>query len=136
MRVWIFLFLTAYAGLSFAHNMSEETKKNKIQSALFNFSNKITHNDIQISAAPLAADFELQYSRFFESGDKTLEDFEVEFENEDSRFKIQCDFLSGEYGRKKAIYFIVYRNCSLLDLESYKEKEIKLNTQFWNDWKY
>lgn len=133
--LWI-LFIGILANMAYAHNMSESTKKDKIIDALSNLSKNIKHSDIQISPAPLTPDFELQYSRFFESGDKTLEDFAVEYEQDSERYEISCDFLAGEYGRAKAVYFIVYRNCIQIDLNSYQEREIKLNTQFWNDWKY
>jgi hypothetical protein len=116
--------------------MSETLKKDKIQEALASHAKNITHNNIEISSAPLTADYELQYSRFFEAGDKVIEDFTLEVDIKDIPHRVTCDFLSGEYGKEKAVYFIVYKNCNLLNLESFKEKEIKLKTQLWDDWKY
>ena len=136
MKIFIALVVGLLSINIHAHNMSEDLKKDKIQEALADLSKKVTHNKIHISSAPLTPDFELQYSKFFESGDKELEDFQAEVSINNIPHEITCNFLSGEYGEYKAVYFIVYKNCISVNLENYKEKEISLKTQFWDDWRY
>ena len=119
----------------YAHQMGLEIKLSKIKEALKPYSRSIASNKIIISPNPFAADLELQLSRL-ESGDKDIESISVDFYMDEQPHKVECDFLTGEYGRKKAIYFTIYKNCQLTNLENYKSKEIKLSPQFWNDWKY
>ena len=115
--------------------MSDDLKKEKIQEALSALSHDIGYYDIKISAAPFALEYDLQMARF-EEGDKDIDKFTVLLDIGDVPHQVNCNFLSGESGEHKAIYFIVYKSCELINFDTYKTTTFEPPTQFWNDWKY
>lgn len=135
MRISIILILGLICQLTMAHNMAEELKKDKIIEAVAHITEDVTHFDINITANPLKLDLDLQLARF-DSGDKDIDKVVVSTVINGTDYQIDCDLLSGEYGDAKAIYFLIYRNCVLLNLNDFKAKDIKLSAQFWDDWKY
>jgi len=118
-----------------AHNMSEETKKTKILTALHDYSTQIGFYDIDISSSPFKLDLDLQLARL-DDGDKDIGDFIAKLNYKGEEHRIECDILTGEYGATKAIYFMIFRNCTLKNLNSYLTVNIDLNAKPWTDWKY
>lgn len=135
MKLAISLFIALLSLQSFAHNMSEEKKREKIKRAIASFSSSIGYYDIEISNAPFKFDYQLQAARL-DSGDQDIDEFSVKLNYQEKDYSIKCDLLSGEYGETKTIYFMVYKNCNLINLTSYKTQAIKLKTQTWDDWRY
>lgn len=135
MRILVILIMSVVCQGTLAHNMTTELKKDKIIEALDEFTQNINHHDITITANPLSLDYSLQMSRL-DSGDKDIDKVLVSSIINGEKHRISCDMLSGEYGDARATYFIIYENCELINLDSFKVKSIELSPQTWDDWRY
>lgn len=131
----ILITILSLTSKGFAHNMPETIKKDKIIEAMAHLTKNITPYDIHIEASPLTLDLDFQLSRF-ESGDKDIDSFTLTTTIDEEDYILKCDLLSGEYGRERAIYFLIYKNCSLQNLKTEQSTSISITTQSWDDWKY
>ena len=136
MRILIILF-TGFLFLqsAHAHNMREGLKKQKIKRALAHITTEIADHQIDITPNPLSWNLDFQWVRL-DPGDKDIDDVTVYTQINGEEYKITCEVLSGEYGREKPIYFMVYENCTKTNMYNYKTKSISLAKQEWTDWKY
>ena len=69
-------------------------------------------------------------------GEKDIYEISVDFYKQDTPYVIKCDMMSGEVGRVKPIYFLVFADCTEINQENFKERSIILEKQDWSDWKY
>ena len=125
----------AFSNMAMAHNMSDDLKKAKIMEAVSHITKNVTHYDISISSNIASLDLKLHSSRF-DSGDQDIDKIIVTSQIGATYYQIDCDLISGEYGDDRPIYFLVYKNCTLINLDNFKIKSIKLSKQAWNDWRY
>lgn len=136
MRVIIILItLLSLSSKGFTHNMPESIKKDKIIEAVSFVTKNITHYDIYIESTPLTLDFDFQLSRL-EDGDKDIDSFYSVTQIDGEEFQLTCDLLSGEYGRERATYFLIYKNCKLKNLRTQKVTLLQFPAQSWDDWRY
>lgn len=136
MKFVIFIYLGLNLQLAFADQISDTMKKNKIIDSLNLLNIEVEPYQIEITPNNLSLNFNFQRSRFFESGEKDIYEISVDFYKQDTPYVIKCDMMSGEVGRVKPIYFLVFADCTEINQENFKERSIILEKQDWSDWKY
>ncbi len=135
MKGLIITLLVLSHSFAHAHNMSEKMKREKIADAVSEYGSEFGYYDLSIKSVPLKLDWELQKARL-ETGDKDIEEFNLNLNIEGKEHQITCDFISGEVGEGLATYFIHYKNCKLIEVETNLIQEIKLKQQVWQDFQY
>ena len=138
MRILIWLLISTFSLAANAHNMSDTIKKAKIKRALAG----VTQVNSKVKIDFEFSEYTLSLSAldvFANSGDQDIEEFRAKFSKGGEDHELNCDMVSGEYlvrQRSIAQYYIVYKNCTLTNLETYKRKDVSLSKQIWEDWKY
>lgn len=132
MKATIVLILLISSHIADAHNMTEDIKLTKIKQALSHYSKHISDNDIT-----------LEFSEYlltpggildkFEDGDQDIEEFFAYINTGTDKVRVNCDIVSGyvEDTSFSTHNYIIYKNCTLKSLTSYKVQQIDINYQTW-----
>jgi hypothetical protein len=112
--------------------MPSEIKVDYIKAALSPLSKNISNNNIEINFSEYSLTKNGIQDRL-ESGDQDFDEFFAHFETAENNFRVNCDIITGfaETSSYSLHNFMIFKNCKLLNLDTYKLKYIKIKTQEW-----
>jgi hypothetical protein len=132
MKYLFSIVLLIFSNLGQAHNMPDDIKITQIKKALVEYSTDISNNDITLDFS----EYQLTYNGMmdkFEDGDQDIQEFFVYINTGKDRVRINCDFISGyvEDTSFSTLNFIIFKNCKIKSLTSYKIQQIELDREVW-----
>lgn len=116
----------------YAHNMSYDVKKEKVQEAISSLKDNLSYHQIEIG-------FTTSSLFPFDNNDLTadidLNHLEVRFAKDNNDYILECQLITGEapLSRNIAQYFLILEKCELENTTQNSEKNINFKMVKWQD---